>query len=273
MSRSGARRRGQAEAERGNGGRRVGMPARLAAAFGLAITVLAATASPAAATTPFDECVARRTKDGMTRVEAVAECMREVGPTATTVTDRPRDDESDASDDRRNVAADDGGGTSWGLVVGAAVLGLAAGAALAWTLLRRGRGSAAPAVATGMPGGFAAAPVLAPPAAAPTYAPAAPLDRGPDRAPGLVGALIDLGDRVPSQALRAEILAALGRAGVQVIDIAPGEPFDATRMRGVGGAPTADPALVGRVAATDRPGFRDGAQLVRLPDVIVHTAG
>jgi len=44
-------------------------------------------------------------------------------------------------------------------------------------------------------------------------------------------------------------------------------------MRGVGSAPTADPSLVGRVAATDRPGFRDGAQVVRLPDVIVHVAG
>lgn len=85
--------------------------------------------------------------------------------------------------------------------------------------------------------------------------------------------LVDLADRVSSQALRAEILAALGRAGVRSLEPAVGEAFDATRMRGVGGTPAPDASWVGRVAATERPGFQDGNTVLRLPEVVVYTAG
>ena len=65
--------------------------------------------------------------------------------------------------------------------------------------------------------------------------------------------------------------AALERAGVRSIEISQGQPFDAASMRGVGSAPAPDPSWVGRVASTERCGFRDGARVVRPPDVIVYT--
>jgi hypothetical protein len=95
----------------------------------------------------------------------------------------------------------------------------------------------------------------------------------PDRSPGLVTALIDLADRVPSQALRAEILAALGRAGVYALEPATGEMFDVARMRGVSNALAPDAGWVGRVANTERAGYHDGTTMLRLPEVVVYTAG
>jgi molecular chaperone GrpE (heat shock protein) len=89
----------------------------------------------------------------------------------------------------------------------------------------------------------------------------------------LVSALIDLSDRVPSQALRAEIIAALGRAGVHPLEPAVGDVFDVSRMRGVGGAPAADAGWAGRVASVERAGFHDGVSVLRLPEVVVYTTG
>ena len=118
----------------------------------------------------------------------------------------------------------------------------------------------------------AGAPMMAP-AAPPMMAPAPAAASAPDgRADTLIAALIDLGDRVNSAALRAEISAALARAGVQVLDPPPGTPFDAQRMRGVGSTPATDPSTVGTVAATDRVGYASATALLRLPDVIVHVA-
>ncbi len=83
--------------------------------------------------------------------------------------------------------------------------------------------------------------------------------------------LIDLADRLPSEALQAEIVAALATVDVHPIVVPPGTPFDAARMRGVGSLPAPAPAAVGTVATTDRAGYRDGSRLIRLPDVVVHT--
>ncbi len=99
-----------------------------------------------------------------------------------------------------------------------------------------------------------------------------PATAPPDRSASLIGSLIDLADRVPSEALRVEIVGALARAGVQSIEVPAGTPFDAAMMRGVGSAPAPEPAAVGRVATTDRPGFRDGQRVIRLPDVVVYVA-
>jgi hypothetical protein len=88
-----------------------------------------------------------------------------------------------------------------------------------------------------------------------------------------VAALIDLSDRMSSQALRAEIIATLERAGVHPIEVPAGTPFEATTMRGIGSSPTNDAAWVGRVATTDRCGFHDSGRMVRLPDVVVYVAG
>ena len=77
----------------------------------------------------------------------------------------------------------------------------------------------------------------------------------------------------PAARCGPEIVAALAQAGVHALEPAQGTSFDATTMRGVGSAPAPDPAWVGRVAATERAGFIDGGAIVRLPEVVVYTAG
>src|SRR6188508_593783 len=69
-----------------------------------------------------------------------------------------------------------------------------------------------------------------------------------DRAARLIASLIALSDKVSSRTLRADILAALGEAGVEPIDVRAGTRFDPKRMRGVGGATAPDAAWDGRVA-------------------------
>jgi hypothetical protein len=59
---------------------------------------------------------------------------------------------------------------------------------------------------------------------------------------------------------------------VHSLEPATGDVFDATRMRGVSSAPAPDASWVGRVASTDRAGYRDGATVVRVPEVVVYTA-
>ncbi len=252
----------------------------LSAAFAV---IASAPVAGAAASTPLDDCIARKVEAGTARPVAQAECIKEIGPApASTMRPdpAPTDDEDEEEDARPTTPVDDGG-TSVGALLAVGVGGLVVGAALTAVLLRRRPAAAATAPApfgspsSGMPlqplsaqpgTTMPASPFAGPPAAA---APSTPVDRGP----ALIVALVDLTDRVNSQALRADILAALARVGVLQIEIPPGEAFDASRMRGVGSAPTPDPSLVGRVATTDRPGFRDGTQVIRLPDVIVHVAG
>jgi outer membrane protein TolC len=118
-----------------------------------------------------------------------------------------------------------------------------------------------------VPAAMAQAPAMAPPSAAT----AVPIGSANNAA--LVTALIDLSDRVPSQALRAEILAALGRAGVHALVPEVGGAFDATRMRGVGGVPAPEAGWAGRVASVERTGFHDGVSVLRVPEVVVYTVG
>ena len=269
-----------------------GRPARIAtvAVVGGLVAVLG-TAAPAAAAAPLQECIDRKVAEGTPLPTATAECAKELVPGVPTstrpspITPVPRDEDED--DAPRPSVTEDDGGTSVGLLLVAGLGRLLVGAAITALLLRRrapGGGVPAPLghVAAGPPAAPAGPPAVATPFAGPPGAtvPGVPLaapgatgPTGADRGPTLIVALVDLVDRVNSQALRADILAALARAGVHQIEVPAGEAFDAARMRGVGSAPTADPALVGRVAATDRPGFRDGSQVIRLPDVIVHVAG
>jgi hypothetical protein len=202
-----------------------------------------------------EECVAKRVAEGETRAVALAACLRQ-GPATTVATTRaPAGDTSPSS-----ASSGDDGGTSAVLLIVTAVIGVALGAGGA-TLLRR-RSPAIAAVGS-VPSG-AGAPLHPP-------TPSGPPPPAADRSPALIGALIDLSDRMSSQALRAEIIATLARAGVHPIEIAPGTPFEATTMRGIGSSPTSDPAWVGRVATTDRCGFHDAGRVVRLPDVVVYT--
>lgn len=204
-----------------------------------------------------DECIRRRVATGETRAVASAACL--VATENTTP-------ESNGGGSISASSSDEGTSTITLLLIGLA--GVAVGAVGA-TLLRRKASSPEQPVAAATPAANPAA-HMPPPGAAPAAAAAPPAN---DRSPGLVTALIDLADRVPSQALRAEILAALGRAGVHPMEPAQGEVFDVSRMRGVGNAPAPDAGWVGRVASTDRVGFHDSVNVLRLPEVIVYTAG
>lgn len=230
-------------------------------AVALGIILLAPAAAHAGSET-FDQCVARKVSSGVERAIAVTQCMQS---TASTVSQNPITPTASGNDD---------GGTSVGALIGAAAVGLVIGA-LGMKLLKGSPPAGTAAPASGAPAaGFpqAGPPMMAPAPAPMAPAPAAAAPAPDGRADGLIASLIDLGDRVNSAALRAEITAALARAGVQALDPPPGTPFDAQRMRGVGSAPAPDPSAVGTVAATDRVGYASATALLRLPDVIVHVA-
>jgi molecular chaperone GrpE len=64
-----------------------------------------------------------------------------------------------------------------------------------------------------------------------------------------------------------------GLAEVGVRAVRPdGESFDPVVHEAGGTEPTDDPALVGRIAETEVPGFVDRGQSLRAPIVIVYTA-
>lgn len=221
--------------------------------------------APASSET-LDECIKRRVAAGETRALATTACLASTGSTTPTPTNGGGGGSVVAP-----TSSDEGTSTVTLALIG---LGGVAVGAVGATLLRRKQSPAldlanAPAPVAN-PAAMMPPPGAVSPPAAPPASPAPPAN---DRSPGLITALIDLADRVPSQALRAEILAALGRAGVHPLEPAQGEAFDVARMRGVGNAPAPDPGWVGRVASTDRPGFHDGVSVLRLPEVIVYTAG
>ena len=233
----------------GGVGRRPGgqMIARATLAASLAIGVFPASG------TPVDKCVKERMATGEIRSVALATCLRDAGGSTTVPPGGSSKVTSGGGDE----------GSSTGVVVLVGLGGVLAGAALATALRRRVATTATSGSAMPGPAAPPFPPSMSPPSAA----------ARPDRSPGLVTALIDLADRVPSQALRAEILAALGRAGVYALEPATGEVFDVARMRGVSNAPAPDAGWVGRVASTERAGYHDGTTMLRLPEVVVYTAG
>lgn len=243
-----------------------------------ATVAIAAFAAPASAgvtrvDTPLEACIKRRMADGEAKATATAACLREQSAPASTT--RP-DSGDEPVQDSGGAAAVGNDGTSTGLLLAVGAAGAVLGAGLTILLRKRGVAGAPVAGAVAHPGAPGAVPGYAT-SPAPTAPPpmfSAPGASAPaDRSPGLVTSLVDLSDRVPSVALRAEILAALARAGVQAIEPAQGDVFDVNRMRGVGSTPAPDPSWVGRVAATERAGFQDGPSTVRPPEVVVYTAG
>ena len=229
--------------------------AGVVAACGIIATTALWAGSAAASGDTLDECVRKKVAAGTERAKAMTECLQNDNNTpATTLS--PISPTVSSSDD-------EGASTTTLLLVGALGAIIGAGAVL---LLRKRPEPQAMAAPPAAP-----APMMAPPgfgASAPAAAAAAT-----DRSRPLVVALVDLSDRVNSGALRAEIVATLGQAGVQALEPAQGTAFDATRMRGVGSAPAPDAGWVGTVAATERVGFMDGGTVIRLPEVIVYTAG
>lgn len=208
-----------------------------------------------------DDCVTRRMDDGETRTRAIASCLAEARSPTTTLTSN-----GGGGPDATTTSTEDG--TPTGLLIAVGVGGLVVGSGLAM-FLRKGASTTSHGAAYQN-----APPPMAPTAPAPMHAPGSPMPMPgqPDRSGALVTALVDLSDRVSSGALRAEIFASLARAGVQVLQPAQGDVFDANRMRGVGSSIAPDPSWIGRVAATERAGFVDGATLLRLPEVLVYTA-
>jgi hypothetical protein len=93
------------------------------------------------------------------------------------------------------------------------------------------------------------------------------LDR--DRA-ALIRTCMDIGDIVPSEALRVRLRDALNAVGVQTVSADEGAPFDPTHFRMVDSLPTSNPALDHRVARTERVGYVDRGRRIRDPEVLVY---
>lgn len=231
------------------------------------LVAVAAPAVPAAARAndALEDCVAEQSDRGKSQTEALAYCKARI------------DDDGGLLDPDRNDQPDrttaDGGGDGGlsplvAVLVGVAALGAGLGVGFG---LGRSRRAGAPAVAPSV-----AAPPLPPSPVASAAAPPPPAPP-PSRDPGpagrqrrlLVVALIDLRDRLQSEALRTEIGAKLAEVGVTEIVVGRGELFDAQRHRGVDAEDTDDAALDQKVAATERPGFLDGDVVIRPPDVVV----
>lgn len=154
-----------------------------------------------------------------------------------------------------------GGGLPTTIVLVAA--GLAAcGAAAGGVVI--GRKSIASAPAAGPGSGSSGAPV---PASVAGY------DHGTERAEAaartLARTLIDLRDRVTSDAIKAEIGAALEQADVHEHIVPPGTPFDPRVHVGIDTTPVGDAAWDQRVATTERPGYFTGNTVLRQPAVVV----
>ena len=147
---------------------------------------------------------------------------------------------------------DDGeGGAGPLMLVLGVLLGASAGAAFGWFAGRQ-----APGASSAQPASGAGAALVAGNA-----------DAVAQRAT-LVGAAIAAIDLAQNEGLREQLTRALEQAGVR--RIAPdGETFDPARHHAVDRLPTHDPAQHNTVI-TDRPGWVDGGQVLRIPDVIVY---
>lgn len=86
----------------------------------------------------------------------------------------------------------------------------------------------------------------------------------------LVKHMIDLGDRVGSESLRAEIAGALSQVGVFTQLVQPGTPFDPRHHIGIDSVPVNDPQWDQRVATTEAPGYYTTERTLRLPSVTVY---
>ena len=80
---------------------------------------------------------------------------------------------------------------------------------------------------------------------------------------------VDLHDRVPSEGLRDKVRMGLERVGIEIV--APdGQSFDPEAHEALGAVDTPENDLAGRIASTQRSGYRDRGRLVREPAVLVY---
>lgn len=78
-------------------------------------------------------------------------------------------------------------------------------------------------------------------------------------------------DRARSSGVVERLEAGLAEVGVRAVR-PDGDRFDPSVHEAGGTEPTDDPALVGRIAETEVPGFTDRGQSLRAPIVIVYVA-
>jgi molecular chaperone GrpE len=100
-------------------------------------------------------------------------------------------------------------------------------------------------------------------------APVDALDRALAHRATLIELCVYAMDRTGSSGVAERLCAGLN--GVGVVAVRPdGECFDPARHEAGGTVATDDPALDGRIAATEMPGFIDGDHVLRAPVVIVY---
>jgi hypothetical protein len=265
---------------------------------------------PHGGTDSFDECVRAALAGGDNRASAVAQCRIEAAtpeidptlelpslplvPSATLPMPREAVDQAVTTTTNPQIIlqrSDSSSNTSIALLAGVALGAMAVGVGGTMAMSRRVRSSSHRAQsqqaqsqqaqsqqAQSLPSPTLVAPPTGPTSApvvgsSATFAPPAVSGAtgGGATSDELVSTLIDLSDRVPSQALRVEILASLAKVGVNAIEPANGDWFDATAMRGVATEAAPDPGWAGRVARTERAGFCDHNAVLRQPEVIVYT--
>lgn len=157
------------------------------------------------------------------------------------------------------VGQKDDDGAGWFALLAGAMCMLIVGAA---------GGAAAVVFVRGKPG---AAPARPEPATSPP--PPAPTEDGglaADRA-ALVNLLIRLDSRLDNRAMQEQVSVGLAKAGVEVIEVAAGTPFDAIKHQAGGAAYTDDEAKHMTVSATEQRGYRDRGKVLSLPIVTIYT--
>lgn len=87
----------------------------------------------------------------------------------------------------------------------------------------------------------------------------------------LIGMCLYALDRARSAGVAERLEAGLAEVGVEAVR-PNGDPFDPSVHEAGGTEPTDDPALVGRIAETEVPGFTDRGRSLRAPIVIVYVA-
>lgn len=85
----------------------------------------------------------------------------------------------------------------------------------------------------------------------------------------LVERVIEVSDIAQGDTVRERLRMALAEVGVEQIDAAD-ERFDPNRHMAVNRLPPAAPELDGMVAEVERPGYKDGDEVVRRPEVVVY---
>lgn len=197
----------------------------------------------------------------------------------------PDPDESAAA---RVEADEDGSGTSLTTVVLTAAIAALVAFAAGWFTARRRSTPDTPVAPTGAtgPAGLATSPV-GPPSTAPPPQATLPVngsgagdgrtgathgasdDLLAEHRDALIRSLIEVGEMVSSEAVRARVADDLGRIGVRPVSVTVGDRFDPHRHRGVQAVAAPGPNADATVAACDRVGWADDTRVLRLPEVVV----